>query len=903
MPDWGTHIRSRFESLRLSPTRENEIVEELSQHLEDRWRELVAGGTSEDEATRLALAGFRDGNLLAERLAPLRQAHAPVPITPPGAPAGRLLGDLWQDIRYAWRMLWRHRGFTVAAVVTLALGIGATTAIFSTVYAVLLQPLPYHQSDRLVAVLKKNPPRGWRHNPVAPADVIAWRDQASALEGLAAFAGVSCVLTGSAGAEEVPCEVKESRLFPLLGVTPLIGRTFTTDEDHVTAAPAAILSYGLWQRRFGADPAAIGRAMVVNGNVYAIVGVMPAGFSHLYSPPYVPVPQLWISGIALDATSEWNTYMAVGRLRPGVTPEAAQAQLDAVSNHVERAHPTLKGWRAELTGLREVNSGDTAPALLVLVAAVIFVLLIASANVANLLLARGTARASEMAVRKALGADRWRVLRQLLTESALLAIGGGALGVIVASWGIRALLTLAPSYLLNSARGLSGQLDVRILALAVGISIATTMLFGLAPAWLNARPDVADSLKETSRGAVHPRSHRFRSVLLVAQVALAMVLLVGAGLMIRTLRNMSAVNLGFNPTGVLTLRVPFEGSRYAEPSRVAAFWRDLVKAVEVLPGVSSASVARGLPIEGWSGHFFVNADRPNPRAGDVPDANYVVVGPRYFDTMQMALRAGRSFDDRDTAGGLPVVVVNEELARVQWPGQSAIGKRIRMGSPSDTTRPWLTVVGVSGGVLTQGPLWGVRAEVYVPYQQFPWLVVPQHLVVRASPGTSPASLTRSVVGEIQRLDRDRPAADVRTMEEVAAMPMGQQRMVLALLAGFAGVALVLAALGIFSVLSYSVGQRRREFGVRAALGAQQADIVRLVVGSGARLAMVGLGVGVVAAWLLTRLMIDLLYGVRPADPVTFLTVAVLLGTTALVACYLPARRAMRVNPVDVLRHE
>ena len=514
--------------------------------------------------------------------------------------------------------------------------------------------------------------------------MIAWRDRTKAFEGLAAFTGASCVLTGSAGAEEDPCEVIESRLFPLLGVTPFLGRTFTAEEDQANGARAVILSYGLWQRRFGADSAAIGMAIEINGSVHTIVGVMPAGFSHLYSSPYAAVPQLWISGIGLQPTNVWNDYMAVGRFKPGVTPDSAQAELDAVSEQVEQAHPDLKGWRAEFTALRDVNAGDTAPALLVLVAAVVFVLLIACANVANLLLARGTARASEMAVRKALGAGRWRVVRQLLTESAVLALAGGALGVIVSSWGITGLLTLAPSYLLNSARGLSGELDVRMLVLAVGISIATTMLFGLAPAWLNARPDVGDTLKETARGAMHPRSHRFRSALLVGQVALAMVLLVGAGLMIRTLANMNAVNLGFNPVGVLTLRVPLEGSR-AEPSRVAAFWRDLVKSVEALPGVRSASVARGLPIESWSGQFFVNQDQPNPPAGHVPDANYVVVGPRYFETMQMPLRAGRPFDDHDTAGGLPVVIVNEELARTQWPGQSAIGKRIKMGGPSDTT--------------------------------------------------------------------------------------------------------------------------------------------------------------------------------------------------------------------------
>jgi putative ABC transport system permease protein len=866
---------------------EDDLAEELEFHRALRQRDFEQAGLDAREAGHAARRVLGNVELAQERA-------RDVWIAP-------WFRDTWQDIRFAVRSLNKDRAFTTASILTLALGIGATTAIFSTVYAVLLQPLPYRDPHQLVEVLKKNLSRGWRNNPISAVEVIAWR-QAKVLDGLAAFTGASCVLTGGAGAEEDPCEVAESRLFPLLGVSPFIGRTFTAEEDQANSARAAILSYGLWQRRFGADAAAIGRAIEINGTAHTIVGVMPPGFSHLYASPYAPIPQLWVSGIGLQVTNVWNQYLAVGRLRADLAPELAQAALDAVSEQVERAHPDLKGWRAEFTALRDVNAGDTAPALLVLVGAVVFVLLIACANVANLLLARGTARASEMAVRKALGAGRWRVIRQLLTESAVLALAGGALGVVVASWGVRGLITLAPSYLLNSAHGLSGELDVRILVLAVGISIATTVLFGLAPAWLNARPDVADTLKKTARGAMHPRSHRFRSALLVAQVALAMVLLVGAGLMIRTLTAMNAVNLGFNPVGVLTLRVPLEGSR-AEPSRVAAFWRDLVKLVEALPDVRSASVARGLPIEGWSGQFFVNADQANPQAGHVPDANYVVIGPRYFETMQMPLRAGRPFDDHDTAGGLPVVIVNEELARTQWPGQNAIGRRIKMGGPSDTYWPWLTVVGVAGSAMTNGPQYGVRAEVYVPHQQYPWLLVPQHLVVRATPGSAPASLTPSIIAEIERLDRDLPATDIRTLEEVAALPMRQHRMVMALLGGFAGVALVLAALGIYSVLSYSVGQRRREIGVRVALGAQQGDVVRLVVGGGARLALVGMCVGVVAALVLTRLMIDLLFGVPPADPVTFAAVSALLCVTSLVACYVPARRALRVNPVEVLRYE
>ena len=872
--------RDRFES---------DLAEELEFHQEMKTREAERSGATPDEARFEARRALGNVELAKDRA---RDAW----IAP-------WLRDGSQDLRFAVRSLLKDRAFTTASILTLALGIGATTAIFSTVYAVLLQPLPFRDPGQLFEVLKKNPPRGWRTNPVAAVDVISWRQQSDVFDNLAAYTGASCVLTGNSGSEEAPCEIAESRLFPLLGVAPFLGRSFTADEDQPGGARAAVLSYGLWQRRFGADPSALGRAIEINGNMHTIVGVMSPGFSHLYASPHAPIPQLWISGLGLQPTGEWNDYWAVGRLRTGLPPEAAQAQLDAISEQIERAHPDLKGWRAEMTPLRTANTGETAPALVVLMCAVLFVLLIACANVANLLLARGTARASEMAVRKALGAGRWRVIRQLLTESALLASIGGALGVVIASWGIQGLIALAPSYLVNSAGGLSGDLDVRILVLAVAISLVTTMLFGLAPAWLNARPEVSDTLKATARGTLSPRSHRFRGALLVTQVALAMVLLVGAGLMIRTLTNLSAVNLGFNPHGVLTLRVPLEGNRYAEPSRVAAFWRDLVKAVEALPGVESASVTRGLPIQNWSGQFFITADQPNPPAGHIPDANYIVIGPRYFEVMQIPPREGRGFDERDNAGGLPVVIVNDELARRHWPGQNAIGKRIRMGGPSVTTWPWLTVVGVSASAMTQGPQNGAHSEVYVPYQQHPWLLVPQHLVVRARPGTPPASLTPSVVAEIAGLDRSLPATDIRTMDEVAAGPLGQQRMVMALLGGFAGIALVLAALGIYSVLSYSVGQRRREFGVRVALGAQRTDVVRLVVGGGARLAVVGIGLGLVAALAMTRLMIDLLYGVPPADPLTLAAVSALLGATTLVACYVPARRAMRVNPVDVLRHE
>jgi putative ABC transport system permease protein len=446
-----------------------------------------------------------------------------------------------------------------------------------------------------------------------------------------------------------------------------------------------------------------------------------------------------------------------------------------------------------------------------------------------------------------------------------------------------------------------GATDLRVLAFALAAVIATTFFFGLVPALQGARPNVSETLKETGRSALQsPHSRRFRGALVVAEIALAMVLLMGAGLMVRTLAGLSRVDLGFNPENVLTLRVPLSGERYKEPQVRAQFWEHVVSAVESLPGVESASVSRGLPINGWVGQFFTTLDDPNPPAGQVPAANYVVIGPDYFRTMEIPLRRGRSFNDHDTQSGEKVAIVNEELARTYWPGQDPLGKQLQVGGQGS----WRTVVGVAGNVLSQGPDGGFTPELYIPYQQFPWLMEgPKHLVVRASATVKPESLVRAVTGEIHRVDKSQPVADIATMEEIALEPMKQQRMVTALLASFAGLALVLSALGIYGVLSYSIAQRTREIGLRLALGADRGSVLRLVVGSGARLAILGIAVGTAVALVLTRLMTDLLYGVRPADPVTFGIVTVILGATSLLACYIPARRAMCVDPMVALRHE
>jgi putative ABC transport system permease protein len=811
--------------------------------------------------------------------------------------------DVCQDLRFAVRLLLKDRVFTATAVLTLALGIGANTTIFSAVYALLLKPLPFAQADRLVAIWKKNLPRGWVRNPISAAEFVAWQAEGRAFEEMAAFRETSCIVTGGDPAEEDPCEIVSSRLFPLLGVTPLVGRPFSVEEDGRDASRVAILSYGLWQRRFRGEEAVLGSSIAINGAAHAIVGVMPAGFAHSYATPYGPTPQLWIGGIGLAASEVWNDYMGIGRLKSGISVRQAEAALDGVSAGLEQRHPDLKGWRAELRTLREMNSGDIRLALLVLFGAVTFVLLIACGNVANLFLARSTGRTHEFALRAALGAGEWRVIRQLLTESLLMSVAGAALGVVLAWFGTQAVVSLAPVYLLNSTSGLkSAALEPGVLAFTLGASVVTALLFGIVPALEGAQPQLAQALKDSTRGSQHRRQGRFRSALVIAQTALAMVLLVGAGLMIRTLAGLRSVNPGFDPQGVLTLRVPLAGDRYKDPQAITGFWTSFAASVRALPGVESASVSRGVPAGDWAGQFFTTDDRPNPPAGQVPDANYLVVGPEYFNVLRIPLAQGRAFDEHDTVTNTPVAIVNQELVRRYWPGQDPLGKRLRMGSPRSKW-PWLSVVGVARNVLTGGVYPGFRPEIYVPYQQYPWLLSPQHLIVRAAAGVTAAAVAGAVVRELQRIDRDQPPSDIRTLEQLSAELIGQQRMVMGLLGAFAVLALVLSAVGTYGVLSYSVARRTREIGVRLALGAQPVSVLRLVISDAWRLVCLGLAIGIPAAIVLMRLLGDLLYGVRPTDSPTFVSGTVVLATVSFFACYIPARRAMRVDPIEVLRQE
>jgi len=809
-----------------------------------------------------------------------------------------------QDLRYGLRMLLRNPGFSAVAVLTLALGIGANTAIFSVVNAVLLKPLPYKNPGQLVIAWEQNPERGWYRNIVSAANFRDWRGQNDVFTQMAAvYPQKGFNLTGTGKPEEVLGEVVTRNLFTLLGVEPFLGRGFLPEEDKVGGPRVVILSYGLWQRRYGHDPALVGKQISLNNESYTVVGIMPANF---YFPPFWrdwAAGELWVPGLDLSNPERTaHAYVAVARLKPSVTLERAQTELDTISRRIVQQSPDDKGWNVQLVQFREQAVGETRRPLLVLFGAVGFVLLIACANVANLMLARSAGREREVAIRTALGAARGRLVRQFLTESLLLALAGSLLGLLVASWAIKVLVAVSGQWALGFWGGASladVSVNGTVLVFAVAVAVATGILAGLAPALGVATPDLNRSLKEGSRGAGEAaHRHRLRGVLVVSEFALALILLAGAGLMIRTLVLLGRVDLGFNPHNVLTMRVSLLGPRYPDQRAQAEFLTALLERVRALPGVQWATVSRGLPVEGWNGWGFVTEDKPSPPPNETPDGNYQIIGSDYFRAMGIPLRQGRFFATQDTQQSTRVVIVNEELARRQWPGQNPIGKHLRVNGVS---KPWLTVVGVVGNVRTQWPDPDFFQEFYLPYTQYPWDLVPRNLIVR-TPMTQTA-LAVAIQREVLELDKDQPVSDVRTLEDVVGEAVGPQRFAMMLLGVFAALALVLASVGIYGVMAYSVSQRTHEIGIRMALGARGNNVLGMVVGEALVLTLIGAGLGLAGALALTRLLSGLLYNVRPTDPLTLALVSLgLLGVSAL-ASYIPARRATRVDPIVALRYE
>ncbi len=803
------------------------------------------------------------------------------------------------DLRYAVRQLRKNPTFTAIALLTLALGIGATTAIFSVVNAVLLRPLAYKSSDRLTVVLH------YGHNPVAPANFIDWQKQSHSFERMGAAEYWSPNLTGTDNTEKILALRITADILPMLGVQPLLGRALLSEEQERGKEHEVVLGYPFWQSHFGGNAEVIGQTMNLSGEAYTIVGVMPRGFK--FAPFWATKAQLWAPLVLGDRVNDRSgrSLRIFARLKPNVTLQQAQGEMNALTAHLEQEYPGTNPGVSVLS-LKEKVVGDVRPALLVLLVGVGFVLLIACANVAHMLLARSAARHKEIAIRAALGAGSSRVVRQFLTESVLLAGLGGAAGLLLAWWGIRLLVALGPPEL---PRVETIGLDWHVLVFALAVTVGAGLIFGLAPALHAATPNLSETLKEGERGSNEGIGrNRLRSLLVASEFTFALVLLVGAGLMIRSFLALRNIDPGFNPQNVFSAVVSVTGTKAAQPGERPLFYQQLLERIRQTPGVESASAINHLPIGGdiWGFSFHVEG-QPVPPPSETPVATYRVVLPGYFKTMNISLLRGRDVSDHDTVSSPGVVVINDWFARHHWPGENPIGKRITLDDLKDHPA-WLTVVGVTKNAVRSEWTEPPEDEMYLPYlQTHEYLAKPEAhfsyltLVVRTS--GDPAALTPMVRSLVSSLDKNVVVSDVQTMDQVVAQATSEPRFYVLLLGAFATVALVLAAVGIYGVMSYAVSRRTQEIGIRMALGARQVDVVSLVVGQGAVLAVVGVGAGLVSALAVTRLMARLLYGIKPNDPVTFIAVAILLSIVAVVASYIPARRAAKIDPIVALRYE
>jgi putative ABC transport system permease protein len=798
---------------------------------------------------------------------------------------------LWQDLRFGARALRKKPGFAAVAVVTLALGVGANTAIFSVVNAVLLRPLPYPESERLVRLYEKRPKLGRTRNVVSAPDFIDWRAQSRTFDGMAAYTGWGASLSGQGEPQQITGELASADLFGVLRAEPLLGRAFTAEEDRPGAPRVVVISHGLWQRRFGADPSAVGRPVTLNGESYTVVGVMPPAFQFPDAETEAWAP------LALDpqdqSTRGSHFLNVVARLKPGVSVEQAQAEMDTIAARLERQYQVNTGHGVNVFALHDEVVGGVRRSLFVMLGAVGFVLLIACANVANLLLVRAAARRKEIAVRTALGASRWRVVRQLLTENLLLFVGGGALGLLLAVWGVDLLVAVSPP---GTPRVHEIGADAWVFGFTFLISLLTGLVFGLLPALQASKPDLHGALKEGGRDTAGGGGRsRLRGLLVVAEVASAMILLVGAGLLLKSFARLRQVSPGFDTANVLTMQLSLPQSRYPDEARQADFLRQVLRRLEALPGVRAAGAVAGLPLTGnFASRYFEIEGRPPRPAGEGLNTNFNLASPGYFRALGVPVIAGRQFDERDAAGAPEVVVINETMARRFWPDEDPLGKRLRIAN-----NPWRTVVGVVADVKNDGLSAEPKPEMFYPLLQEPLPFMT--IVVRAD--VEPKSLAPAVAREVRAVDADEPVYDVKTMDERLAESVSPQRLTALLVGFFAALAMTLAGVGIYGVVAYSVAQQTREIGVRVALGAQKGDVIRLVLRRGLSLSLAGVGLGLAGAFALTRVMLGLLYDISPTDPATFAGVAVVLIAVALLACLVPARRATKVDPMVALRYE
>jgi len=881
MPDFKVEIRARLAELQLSPVREAEIVEELSQHLEQEYERAVSGGASEELARQQALEQLNGSDLLGRELKRVERRVSQKPVVAGAQLKTNLLGDLTQDIRYALRVLAKNPAFTIIAVIALALGIGANSAIFSVVDAVLLRPLPFKHPEQLVMVWENAAHLGFPRNTPSPANFLDWQKQAQSFTGMAAMVERSFNLTGVGEPERLDGRRVSANLFELLGVPALFGRTFVPDDDK-PGTHVVILSYSLWQRRFGSDRAVIGRALTLNGESYTVVGVMPR---LVQLPGYENVSdQLWVP-IAFpseEAAQRGNHFLEViARMKPGVTLKHGQAEMETISARLAQQYPD---YNTRIGGvvvpLHEQVVGDIKPALLVLLGAVGFVLLIACANVANLLLARAAVRQKEIAVRLALGASQSRLIRQFLTESVLLAMFGAGLGLVLAFFGLRALRTFIPA---SISQAETINIDARVL-------IFTALV---------AAVNLNDTLKEGGRDSVGgSKGNRARSLLVIGEVAVSFVLLIGAGLLINSFFHLRNLNPGFRVDHLLTMKVDLSEVKYPDRERRAAFFDEVMRRVRELPGVRSAAVAGNLPLTYDGDSMTIGVEEVlDPPPGQRPDVIFRAIGSGYFNTMGISIVRGRDFTDQDNADSKDVVVISEKTAQHFWPGQDPIGKRLKPGS-STSKSEWREVIGVVKDVRQNDLIAPPKMQMYFTYRQLKDIAA-NALVVRTT--VDPMSLAGSVRNAIWSVDKDQTVADIDTMDHIVAEAVARQRFSMVLLGVFAALALLLASVGIYGVMSYSVAQRTREIGIRMALGARRADVLQMTVRQGLKLVGAGMILGLSAAFLLTRVMATLLYGISATDPTTFIGISVVLLAVAILASYVPALRATKVDPITALR--